>query len=121
MFPLYRKYSFRQAASVRRPPGRASSHRRGPEPKTACTFDLKPLQTRDGMELRRGQGGGFDERGKPLEDDALNVVWVVDSEALPFYRAEKYHQVRGWKICPWLMRVGTLTLRCGVHGSRCSP
>lgn len=22
----------------------------------------------------------------------MNVVWVVDSDALPFYRAEAYHQ-----------------------------
>lgn len=30
--------------------------------------------------------------GKPQEADEINVVWVVDSEQLPFYRAEVYHQ-----------------------------
>jgi peptide methionine sulfoxide reductase MsrA len=44
------------------------------------------------MELREGNGGRFSPDGKPLEDDVLNVVWVVDSQKLPFYQAEKYHQ-----------------------------
>mmetsp|Transcript_10268 Transcript_10268/g.25555 ORF Transcript_10268/g.25555 Transcript_10268/m.25555 type:complete len:315 (-) Transcript_10268:124-1068(-) len=59
----------------------------------------------NGMELREGKGGawekvtrqsqeaikvGSDERIN--EDDLLNVVWVVDSTSLPFYRAERYHQ-----------------------------
>ena len=44
------------------------------------------------MELREGRGGAWDADGAPLEDDLLNVVWVVDSESLPFYQAEKYHQ-----------------------------
>ena len=35
------------------------------------------------MELRPGKGN---------EPDALNVVWVMNSDRLPFYRAERYHQ-----------------------------
>lgn len=29
---------------------------------------------------------------RTLQGDLLNVVWVVDSDKLPFYRAERYHQ-----------------------------
>lgn len=45
----------------------------------------------NGMELREGSGNEWKD-GKPTEDDLLNVVWVVDSAQLPFYRAEVYHQ-----------------------------
>lgn len=45
----------------------------------------------NGMELREGKGNTF-MNGKPTEDDLLNVVWVVDSNERPFYRAERYHQ-----------------------------
>jgi hypothetical protein len=38
-----------------------------------------------GMELREGKGNVY-ERGQPMEGDELNVVWVVDSDKLPFYR-----------------------------------
>lgn len=44
-----------------------------------------------GMELREGRGNDM-QRGRPTEGDLLNVVWVVDSDKLPFYRAERYHQ-----------------------------
>lgn len=43
----------------------------------------------NGMELREG-GGNDGEEGR--EGDKLNVVWIVDSTRLPFYRAEDYHQ-----------------------------
>ncbi|KAG2491069.1 hypothetical protein HYH03_010514 [Edaphochlamys debaryana] len=45
----------------------------------------------NGMELREGKGNVV-RGGRDTENDELNVVWVVDSEALPFYRAERYHQ-----------------------------
>lgn len=45
----------------------------------------------NGMDLRAGEGNAY-VSGRPKEDDLLNVVWVVDSEKLPFYRAERYHQ-----------------------------
>ncbi|PNH04929.1 hypothetical protein TSOC_008880, partial [Tetrabaena socialis] len=44
-----------------------------------------------GMELREGRGNVV-QSGKDTEDDVFNAVWVVDSDSLPFYRAEKYHQ-----------------------------
>ena len=44
------------------------------------------------MKLVRGEGNEFDARGKPTENDQINVVWIVDSEKLPFYPAEMYHQ-----------------------------
>lgn len=37
------------------------------------------------MELREGQGNIY-ERGQPKEGDEINMVWVVDSDKLPFYR-----------------------------------
>jgi hypothetical protein len=43
------------------------------------------------MELRAGGGNVYDN-GRPVEGDEFNVVWVVDSNQLPFYRAERYHQ-----------------------------
>ncbi|KAG1665553.1 hypothetical protein FOA52_000699 [Chlamydomonas sp. UWO 241] len=49
----------------------------------------------NGMELRAGTGNQFDSWGplaRPTEDDLMNVVWVYDSNALPFYQAEQYHQ-----------------------------
>lgn len=46
----------------------------------------------NGMDLREGAGGAWREDGRPAEDDLLNVVWVVDSDALPFHAAERYHQ-----------------------------
>eukprot|EP00198_Chlamydomonas_reinhardtii_P012005 XP_001701342.1 predicted protein [Chlamydomonas reinhardtii] len=49
----------------------------------------------NGMALREGRGNtnvaGGSSAALP-EDDVFNAVWVVDSEALPFYRAERYHQ-----------------------------
>jgi peptide methionine sulfoxide reductase MsrA len=45
-----------------------------------------------GMRLLQGSGNEWTADGKPTEGDELNTVWVVDSDALPFYRAEKYHQ-----------------------------
>ncbi|KAF5843306.1 hypothetical protein DUNSADRAFT_108 [Dunaliella salina] len=55
-----------------------------------------------GMELREGSGNVWNGN-KPSEDDILNVVWVVDSKQLPFYRAEKYHQYHTGmgKMFPW--------------------
>jgi peptide methionine sulfoxide reductase MsrA len=44
-----------------------------------------------GMDLVEGKGGGF-EKGRPTEDDTLNKVWILDSNALPFYPAEAWHQ-----------------------------
>lgn len=43
------------------------------------------------MELRPSSGNEIVD-GRFLEDDVLNVIWVVDSNSLPFYRAEQYHQ-----------------------------
>jgi hypothetical protein len=33
-----------------------------------------------------GGKGNVYERGQPMEGDEINVVWVVDSDELPFYR-----------------------------------
>ena len=44
------------------------------------------------MELREGAGGEWKADGSPTEDDLLNVVFVLDSDKLPFYQAEQYHQ-----------------------------
>jgi len=43
------------------------------------------------MKLVAGQGNGF-TAGKPTETDVVNSVWIYDSNALPFYQAEVYHQ-----------------------------
>lgn len=46
----------------------------------------------NGMVLREGRGNEYGADGAAREDDVFNTVWVVDSDALPFYRAERYHQ-----------------------------
>jgi len=47
----------------------------------------------NGMDLKEGAGNEFQGLvRKPTEDDLMNVVWVVDSNQLPFYKAEQYHQ-----------------------------
>ena len=55
------------------------------------------------MELKEGKGNEFRGMfGGPTEDDLINVVWVVDSNKLPFYQAEVYHQYHNGigKVCP---------------------
>ena len=44
----------------------------------------------NGMKLLEGAGNA--PNVKPNEDDVLNAIWVYDSDALPFYAAEMYHQ-----------------------------
>jgi hypothetical protein len=43
------------------------------------------------MKLVRGEGNRFVD-GKATEDDAVNTVYIVDSDKLPFHQAEIYHQ-----------------------------
>lgn len=45
-----------------------------------------------GMRLLEGRGNEWEPTGRPTEGDELNTVWILDSNTLPFYRAEKYHQ-----------------------------
>lgn len=54
---------------------------------------FKILQDRNvnNMELREGDGNSPKE-GDSKENDRFNTVWVLDSDKLPFYRAEDYHQ-----------------------------
>ena len=54
-------------------------------------FKLLQAANVHGMQLREGSGNVY-VRGAPSEPDEINVVWVVDSNKLPFYRAEAYHQ-----------------------------
>ena len=54
-------------------------------------FTVLQAENVNNMELREGAGGDF-QNGRPVEDDVLNVVWVVDSDKLPFNQAEEYHQ-----------------------------
>ena len=44
----------------------------------------------NGMKLLEGVGNAPNQ--KPAEDDVFNAVWIYDSDALPFYAAEMYHQ-----------------------------
>jgi peptide methionine sulfoxide reductase MsrA len=45
----------------------------------------------NGMKLLAGEGNEWSS-GMPKEDDLIDTVWVVDSEKLPFNKAEMYHQ-----------------------------
>lgn len=48
-------------------------------------------RNKNGMELIPSDGNDF-EKGKAKDTDQINVVYIVDSDKLPFYRAEQYHQ-----------------------------
>ena len=43
------------------------------------------------MKLVRGEGNKMTGRD-PSEDDVFNSIWIYDSDKLPFYPAEVYHQ-----------------------------
>lgn len=43
------------------------------------------------MQLVEGQGNKY-QRGKPSEDDKVNVVYIMDSDKMSFNLAETYHQ-----------------------------
>lgn len=45
-----------------------------------------------GMKLVEGQGNAY-VGGKATEDDKINTVYVIDSNAFPFFQAEQYHQL----------------------------
>ena len=53
------------------------------------------------MDLREGSGNEYKGGlfGRPTEDDLLNVVWVVDSGNLPFYRVSKRNVVHDSHNC----------------------
>ena len=44
------------------------------------------------MKLVRGSGNKMRGGKDPSEDDVFNSVWIYDSNDLPFYPAEVYHQ-----------------------------
>ena len=44
------------------------------------------------MKLVRGEGNSMKSDRKPTETDVINQVWIYDSDVLPFYPAEVYHQ-----------------------------
>lgn len=54
-------------------------------------FDVLSAKNKDKMKLLASDGNAMD-KGRPLEDDAINTVYVVDSTKLPFHEAETYHQ-----------------------------
>lgn len=45
---------------------------------------------KNGMELRAGDGNSPADGA--AEGDRFNTVWILDTGALPFHLAEKYHQ-----------------------------
>ena len=45
----------------------------------------------NGMELIESDGNDY-KKGQAKDNDQINVVYIVDSDKLPFYRAEQYHQ-----------------------------
>ena len=54
-------------------------------------FKVFASKNKDNMKLVRGEGNSL-RNGRPTEDDAINTVYIVDAEALPFHQAEMYHQ-----------------------------
>lgn len=62
-----------------------------PGGKDGPLFKAFARANKDNMRLVASSGGGY-EGGRPLEDDAVNTVYIVDTQSLPFHRAEAYHQ-----------------------------
>ena len=48
-------------------------------------------ENKDRMNLVAGNGNTYRD-GRPTENDRINTIYVIDSDKLPFYRAEVYHQ-----------------------------
>jgi hypothetical protein len=97
-------------------------------------FPILQAANKDGMELRDASvnstfnassnaGGG---KGEVVEEgDEINVVWVVDSTARPFYRAEVYHQFHNGlgKAFPasYTRDLKTTALQSGIIGGTGCP
>lgn len=56
---------------------------------------VEDAATEKGIKLVAGKGGDSDTLGK-------NMVWVMDTEKFPFYRAEVYHQFHGKNLRKFL-------------------
>jgi hypothetical protein len=54
-------------------------------------FKVFASKNTNNMKLVRGEGNAF-INGRATEDDAVNTVYVVDAQQLPFHQAEMYHQ-----------------------------
>jgi len=79
-------------------------------------------RNKNGMDLIPSDGNDFN-RGKAKDNDQINVVYIVDSDKLPFYRAEQYHQFHNGIGKPFskeytvdLKRALTSTRRIGPTG-----
>ena len=57
----------------------------------ALNYGVLQERNKNGMELIPSDGNDFD-KGTAKDKDQINVVYIVDSDKLPFYRAEQYHQ-----------------------------
>jgi len=54
---------------------------------------LKVIQKKNVNNMKMVKGSGNAVKGdSPSEDDVFNSIWIYDSDALPFYPAEVYHQ-----------------------------
>lgn len=51
-----------------------------------------PMQARNVNKMELIAGSGNNARDKDREGDKINRVYVVDSDKLPFHKAELYHQ-----------------------------
>jgi hypothetical protein len=54
-------------------------------------FKIFASKNVNNMKLVRGEGGEY-VNGRFNENDAINTVYIVDSNKLPFHQAEIYHQ-----------------------------
>mmetsp|Transcript_19264 Transcript_19264/g.58164 ORF Transcript_19264/g.58164 Transcript_19264/m.58164 type:complete len:324 (-) Transcript_19264:298-1269(-) len=54
-------------------------------------FEVLKERNVNNMDLREGDGNSPKD-GDVNEPDRFNTVWILDSNKLPFYRAEDYHQ-----------------------------
>lgn len=85
-------------------------------------FEVLKERNKNGMDLIPSDGNDFN-RGKAKDNDQINVVYIVDSDKLPFYRAEQYHQFHNGIGKPFskeytvdLKRALTSTRRIGPTG-----
>lgn len=63
------------------------------------------------MRLVEGRGNEYSPDGQHSEGDAFNTVFILDSTARPFFRAEQYHQFHNGIGAYLLARFGCVELQ----------
>eukprot|EP00884_Botryococcus_braunii_P022626 jgi/Botrbrau1/9047/Bobra.0376s0023.1 len=83
-------------------------------------FQVLQERNVNGMRLVQGSGNEFLD-GKPVEDDKINTVYILDSNDLPFHRAELYHQFHDGIGKPFPLEYKRDQKRAAIESGRVGP